>query len=507
MAETRAKKASSKGEAKVNFETLGLEMGNKPPQATDFEEAILGALLVEPDCVDEVLEDLDDANCFYNEKNRLVFTAIKELFNAHNPVDVISVTEQLRKDKCLDVVGGPVFLADLSQRVSAAANTEFYAKVIRQKFIQRELITASLKILKKSFDESTNVDELIDSAQSEVFRAVQSNKVREAQDIGSVINRTLNDLEKNMDLGNGLSGVPSGFRTLDGITLGWQASDLIILAARPSVGKTAFALNVARNAAVDHNIPTAIFSLEMPAVQLAKRMMVSETGIDSKKIKGGVKIEPAEWAQLEEQLKKLAAAPLYIDDTPSLPVMEFRSKVKRLVKQKGVKLIVVDYLQLMQGPVESRTMREQEVAAISRTLKATAKEHNVPIIALSQLSRNAVQRQGSNNVPQLSDLRESGSIEQDADMVLFIHRFDYQGLGDPNAEKGATKLIIAKHRNGEIGEVDLIFRDSLAKFQDAADAQNFLSNGGDIQSKMNSMSISDDAFNQVPDEFASSDFE
>lgn len=286
--------------------------------------------------------------------------------------------------------------------------------------------------------------------------------------------------------------MPSGFPTLDDITLGWQASDLIILAARPSVGKTAFALNVARNAAIQH-FPVAIFSLEMPASQLVKRMMVSETGIDSKKLKGGVKLTPEDWKRLESKLKDLASAPIYIDDTPSLPVMEFRSKVKRLVKQKGVKLILVDYLQLMQGPSELRGMREQEVAAISRTLKATAKEHNVPIIALSQLSRQAVTRQTSNNRPQLSDLRESGSIEQDADMVLFIHRLDYQGLAGEDVQQGETKLIIAKHRNGEIGDVDLVFKASEARFVDGREEEtvnSFASEASvrEYQSKMNDIS-------------------
>ena len=244
---------------------------------------------------------------------------------------------------------------------------------------------------------------------------------------------------------------------------------MIILAARPSVGKTAFVVNIARNAAVDHHMPVAFFSLEMPAIQLAKRMMVSETGLPADKIKGGVKLEPYEWVQLEEKIKSLSKAPLYIDDTPSLPVMEFRSKVKRLVKQKGVRLIIVDYLQLMQGPVELRGMREQEVASISRTLKATAKEMNVPIIALSQLSRDAVKRQGGNNKPQLSDLRESGSIEQDADMVLFIHRYDYQGFDSNPENVGRTDLIIAKHRNGEIGEIPLQFRASEVRFVDMED--------------------------------------
>ena len=236
------------------------------------------------------------------------------------------------------------------------------------------------------------------------------------------------------------------------------------------MGKTAFVVIVARNAAVDHHMPVAFFSLEMPAIQLAKRMMVSETGLSSDKIKGGTKLERFEWVQLEEKLKALAKAPLYIDDTPSLPVMEFRSKVKRLVNQKGVRLVIVDYLQLMQGPAELKGMREQEVAAISRMLKATAKEMNVPIIALSQLSRDAVKRQGGNNRPQLSDLRESGSIEQDADMVLFIHRYDYQGLSEDAADVGRTDLIIAKHRNGEIADVPLIFRASEVRFVDSADS-------------------------------------
>lgn len=487
-ADNRSRK---KRDSKVNLDTLGLEMGNKPPQALEVEEAILGALLVEPDCVDDVLDDLSTDECFYDEKHRHIFKAIRQLRNSHAPIDIYTVTERLRGDGNLELVGGPAALADLSSKVGAAAHIEYYTKIVKEKFIQRQLITASYKILKASYEEGTDMEVLVDMAQSEVFKAIESNVTKEAQDIGSVINRTLDDLQKLQDNTSGLSGVPSGFRSLDRVTLGWQASDLIILAARPSVGKTAFALNVARNAAVDHNIPVAIFSLEMPAMQLAKRMMTSETGIDSKKIRGGVKMETQEWAQLEEQIRKLSAAPLYIDDTPSLPVMEFRSKVKRLVKQKGVKLIVVDYLQLMQGPAELRGFREQEVAAISRTLKATAKEHNVPIIALSQLSRNSVQRQGSMGRPQLSDLRESGSIEQDADMVLFIHRLDYQGLGGENVAKGETQLIIAKHRNGEIGDVDLVYHDNMAKFVDAADEGNFMQYT-EIPSAMNGMADLDD---------------
>lgn len=457
------RRAPRKKEEQVNLDTL---MGTMPPQALEFEEAVLGALMVEPNCLDDTLEELSDPKCFYSERNRTIYEAIRYLHSNHIPVDSLSVMNGLRSEGKLDEIGGPSVLADLSAQVGAAARVEYYAKVVKEKFIQRELITASYKILKTSYDDGVNVENLVDMAQTEIFKAVDSNTTKEAMSIEAVINRAMDDLEKMQNQDGRYSGVPSGFPTLDDMTLGWQASDLIILAARPSVGKTAFALNVARNGA-KYGFPVAIFSLEMPAKQLVNRMMISETGIDSKKLKGGIKLEPGEWQRLEEQLRDLMTAPIYIDDTPSLPVMEFRSKVKKLVKQKGVKLILVDYLQLMQGPAELRGMREQEVAAISRTLKATAKEHNVAIIALSQLSRQAVTRQGSNNRPQLSDLRESGSIEQDADMVLFIHRLDYQGLGGEDVQKGETKLIVAKHRNGEIGEVDLVFKDSRAMFVDA----------------------------------------
>ncbi|MCQ2142638.1 MAG: replicative DNA helicase [Bacteroidales bacterium] len=490
----RKRGAAGRKSAGVNLESLGLEMGNKPPQALDVEEAVLGALLVEPGCIDEVMEDLTEKTCFYDERNQLIYEAMRALYNDHAPVDIVTVNEQLRRNNNLETVGGAVRLAELSSKISAAANIEFYTKILKQKWIQRRLITASYSILKTAYDEGANVEDLIDNAQSRIFEAVESSNTKEAQVMKDIINKAIGDLEKAQERKGGLSGVPSGYPSLDAITLGWQASDLIILAARPSVGKTAFALNVARNAAVDHNIPVAVFSLEMPAIQLAKRMMVSETGLDSKKIKGGTPLESEDWKRLEEQLRRLSQAPLYIDDTPSLPVMEFRSKVKRLVKEKKVQLIVVDYLQLMQGPAELRAFREQEVAAISRTLKATAKEHGVPIIALSQLSRNAVQRQGSNTRPQLSDLRESGSLAQDADMVLSSRRSDYQGLGGEDAVKGETKLIIAKHRNGEIGDVDLIFHDNLARFDDAAtagflpaDANADFGEPQEYESRMNSM--------------------
>ena len=461
MAEERKRRSSRRNDS-VDLEMLGLEVGNKPPQALDVEEAVIGSMLIEPNCVDEAMEELTPS-CFYDEKHRMIFTAISALVNEHSSVDVLTVTQKLKSQGNLEIIGGPVALARLSQKVGAAAHVEYYIKILKQKCIQRELITASYDILRKAYDETVNVDDLIDISQTKIFAAIQNNVRRDVQEIGSVYNQAINDIERLQET-TGISGVPSGYRSIDDITFGWQPSDLIILAARPSVGKTAFVLNIARNAAVQYNMPVAFFSLEMPSIQLVKRLMVSESGLSADKIKGGQKLADYEWKQLEEKCKNLAKSPLYIDDTPSLPVMEFRSKVKRLVKQKGVRLVIVDYLQLMQGPSELRGMREQEVAAISRTLKATAKEMNVSIIALSQLSRNAVQRTGGNNRPQLSDLRESGSIEQDADMVIFIHRLDYQGLSENVEDKGKTQIIIAKHRNGEIADIDMMFKASEVKF-------------------------------------------
>lgn len=483
MADQQKQRAPRKKDQPVNLDNLGLEMGNKPPQAIDVEEAVLGAMLLEPSCVDEAMEELN-ASCFYDPKHKMIFEAMSSLVNEHVSVDIITVSNKLKEKGNLEAVGGAVVLANLSEKVGSAAHIEYYIKILKQKTIQRDLITASYDILRDSYDDSIKVDELIDKAQTKVFNAIQSNVRKEVQDIGSVINSAMSDIEKMQD-NTGLNGVPSGFVSIDRITMGWQKSDLIILAARPSVGKTAFSLNLARNAAVDHHMPVAFFSLEMSAIQLAKRLMTTESGLSPDKIKGGVKLEQFEWEQLEYKLKALTKAPLYIDDTPGLQLMEFRTKAKNLVKNKQVRLIIVDYLQLMQGPSELKGMREQEVAAISRTLKATAKELEVPIIALSQLSRQAVQRQGGGGKPQLSDLRESGSIEQDADMVLFIHRPDYIGLSDNPEDKEKTQIIIAKHRNGETCDIDMLFKSEQVKFIELDDALDVRASSMTFDSAMN----------------------
>ena len=473
-------------------------MGNKPPQALDVEQAVLGAMLLEGECVDLAMEELTPS-CFYDPKHRMIFEAMVSLVSEHTSVDILTVSNALKLKGCLEEVGGPVMLANLSEKVGSAAHIEYYIKILKQKTVQRELITASYDILHNAFDDTVNMDDLIDNAETKIYNAVQNVVRREVQNIGSLINQAIENLEKKQAI-SGLSGVPSGFVALDTITMGWQPSDLIILAARPSVGKTAFSLNLARNAAVDHKMPVAFFSLEMAAIQLVNRLITSESGLPSDKIKGGLKLEPYEWQQLEDKIKALSAAPLYIDDTPSMPLMEFRTKAKNLVKNKGVKLIIIDYLQLIQGPAELRGMREQEVAAISRTLKATAKELNVPIIALSQLSRQAVTRQGGGGKPQLSDLRESGSIEQDADMVIFIHRPDYIGLSDNEADKEKTQIIIAKHRNGQTCDIDMLYKGDQLRFVEMDSSLDAIAEQLSHESRLNNAlptDIYEDEFSQI----------
>ena len=463
-------KTSFKGRAKgdANIDVLGLEMGKRPPQAIDIEEAVLGALMLEPSAITDVL-DIISPDCFYKEINRKIFSAISSLASKHAPVDLFTISEELKSSGDLEIVGGVSYLSQLSMKIGAAAHLDYHAKILVQKYIQRELISISYGVQKDAFDDATSVDDLLDTTQQKLFTLADRNMRKEAQVIQYVINDAIDELQRNQLRQDGLSGIPSGYTAIDRVTLGWQPSDLIIIAARPSMGKTAFVLTMARNMAVEHKVPVAFFSLEMSSVQLVKRLMISETGLDSDKIKGGKKLQDFEWEQLNMRLRQLVKAPLYIDDTPSLSINELRSKARKLVSIHGVKMIVIDYLQLMTGPPELRGMREQEVSAISRSLKAIAKELNVPVIALSQLSR-AVETRGGSKRPQLSDLRESGAIEQDADLVLFIHRPDYYGNADENpAMKGVTDIIIAKHRNGAVCDVQLKFRNSEVRFVDITD--------------------------------------
>jgi len=469
-----AKTNYPKKKQKVNIDNIGLDLAQVPPQAVDVEEAVLGALLVEPSVVPDVMESLI-AECFYKEANREIFNAISTIASRHEPVDIFTVTEALKKSDKLDLVGGPAYLAELSSKVGGAAHIETHSKILLQKYIQRELITISYDIQKESFEDTVPVDDLLDEAQGKIFSLAERNMKRETQPIKEIIQNTL----------------------------GWQKSDLIILAARPAMGKTAFVLTMARNMTVEHKVPVAFFSLEMSSVQLVKRLMVSETGLSSQKIRGGIKMKDYEWVQLQEKLNALSEAPLYIDDTPSLSIYEFRSKARRMVQTAGVQLIIIDYLQLMTGPKELRGMREQEVSNISRSLKAIAKELNIPIIALSQLSR-AVETRGGSKRPQLSDLRESGAIEQDADIVMFIHRPEYYGLVDDPQKQGLAEIIIAKHRNGSVQDVNMKFVPNEAKFVDANEMQ-FNSFPGDdgqmMESGMNSINDDLDGSNDFETQF------
>lgn len=457
------------------YETM-TETGVVPPQAVELEEAVLGALMLEKDSIIEIQEILP-TDAFYKEAHRTIYQAIVELAQEMKPVDLYTVTEKLKLNKQLKAVGGATFLAALTQKVGSAAHIEFHAKIIAQKYIQRELIRVSTEIQKESYDESRDVSELINTAESEIFKVSEGHVKRSIQTSKDVLKKAMASIEEAVKNGGNTNGVPSGFTAIDRVTLGWQPSDLIIIAARPSMGKTAFTLTMARNIAVDHNIPVAFFSLEMSAVQLMMRLIVAESGIDSSKIRAG-KLEPSEWKHLEDSIKPLAKAPLFIDDTPAMSVFEFRSKARRLKLHNDVKLIVIDYLQLMNGPKELKGNREQEVATISRTLKAIAKELDIPIIALSQLNR-AAEVAGGNKRPQLSNLRESGSIEQDADIVAFIHRPEYFGLNTTEDSTpiipGLTEFIIAKHRNGATETVNLRFRKEQAKFVDYDDNDAFAS--------------------------------
>lgn len=409
---------------------------------------------------------------FYHDAHQMIFAAALELSSNIQPIDLYTVGEQLKKTGNLAAVGGMAYLTDLTQRVASASHLDFHSKIVAQKYVQRQLITAATEIQKTSFSDEYDVEELVNRAEKAIFDIAEGNIRRDVQSSKDVVSKTMQMIEAAGQKPDGMTGVPSGFSDLDRLTLGWQPSDLIIIAARPSMGKTAFVLTMARNIAVTYNRAVAFFSLEMGAKQLMMRLLIGESQIDSSKIKSG-RLSPDEWKVLEDATKPLSAAKLYIDDTAALSIFEFRSKARRLKLNFNVELIVIDYLQLMTaGTNDARGgNREQEVAMISRSLKAIAKELDVPILALSQLNRS-VEARGGTKRPQLSDLRESGAIEQDADIVSFIHRPEYFGMteledGTPTA--GLAEIIIAKHRNGAVDTVRLRFRHEQAKFVDMDD--------------------------------------
>ena len=465
---------------------ISLEKGKIPPQAIDLEEAVLGAMMIDKKGIDDVI-DILHSDAFYEIRHQEIYAAIYELFQNSQPIDLLTVSSLLKKKGKLDLAGGDFYLIRLTQKVASSAHIEFHARIILQKYIQRKLISISSEIIESSYDETTDVFDLLDSAEAKLFEVTQGNLKKSSEDAGSLVKQAL---KKIQEIGNkeGMSGLASGFTKLDALTSGWQPSDLIIIAARPGMGKTAFVISMAKNMAIDFNHAVAVFSLEMSSVQLITRMISSETGLPSEKLRKG-NLALHDWELLNYKVKSLSDAPIYIDDTPSLSIFDLRAKARRLVSQHGVKIIIIDYLQLMtaggnnnKGPGN----REQEISTISRNLKALAKELEVPVIALSQLSRAVETRSAGSKRPLLSDLRESGAIEQDADIVSFIYRPEYYGMTEWDDDErspceGQGEFIVAKHRNGGLDNIRLKFTGHLAKFSDLEEGV-----GSKFQSSMNS---------------------
>ncbi|MGB0294464.1 MAG: replicative DNA helicase [Flavobacteriaceae bacterium] len=455
----------------TNPSVVSLEKGKIPPQAIDLEAVVLGAMLIDKKGVDEVI-DILHKDVFYVEAHQHIFEAVFQLFQEAQPIDLLTVSNKLKMNEKLDTAGGDYYLIELTRKVGSSAHIEFHARIILQKFVQRSLIKISTEIIEDSYADNKDVFDLLDEAEAKLYEVTQGNlkkSVETAQDLVIQAKQKIEEISNK----DGLSGIPSGYDKLDKLTSGWQPSDLVIIAARPGMGKTALTLSMARNIAVNTNIPVAFFSLEMSSVQLITRLISSETGLTSEKLRTG-KLEKHEWEQLNVKAKALESAPLFIDDTPSLSIFDLRAKARRLASQHKIKLIIIDYLQLMTaGSSQKGGNREQEISTISRNLKALAKELDIPVIALSQLSR-AVETRGGSKRPLLSDLRESGAIEQDADIVSFIYRPEYYKIDewddeDQSPTDGQAELIIAKHRNGGLENIRLKFIGELGRFENLED--------------------------------------
>ncbi len=441
--------------------------GKLQPQALELEGAVLGALMIDNESLSDTIDSLQ-AEYFYKIEHQKIFTAIVNLFNHTQPVDILTVTEELKRMNELDFIGGLSYISELTNNVSSASNTEFHARIIAEKFIKRSLINISNNIIGDAFNDSIDIFDLLNNAEEKLFTVTEGTLRKSYDKMSTLIKGALVNIEHLRNKEDGLSGVPSGFTNLDRITSGWQSSDLIIVAARPGMGKTAFALSMARNIAVQHEIPIGFFSLEMSSEQLVNRLISSETELSANKLRKG-DLADHEMIQLNEKIKDLSEAAIYIDDTPALTVFELRAKARRLVKNNNVGVIMIDYLQLMHTGNNSGN-REQEISTISRSLKGIAKELKIPVIALSQVNRGVESRTGiGSKRPMLSDLRESGAIEQDADIVTFIYRPEYYKIyewdnGDDS--RGQAEIIIAKHRNGSLKNIRLKFKAEFAKFSD-----------------------------------------
>lgn len=445
-------------------------IGRMPPHDKDIEEAVLGALMLEKDAYATVCDILQPQS-FYEPVHQKIYEAIQTLGIQQQPIDMLTVTEQLRANSTIDEVGGPAFIAELTSRVASAANIEYHARIIAQQYLARELISFGTEVASKAYDPANDIDDVLQEAEGHLFELSQRNVKKEVVQIDSVINDAISTIQMAATRESGLSGLASGYTELDKKTSGWQNSDLVIIAARPAMGKTAMVLSMAKNMAVNYNTKVAIFSLEMSKLQLVNRLIQNVCEIEGEKIKSG-RLSDREWNQLLSRIGTLQSAPIYIDDSPGLSILELRTKARRLVREKGVQFIVIDYLQLMNASGMKFGSREQEVSMISRSLKELAKELNIPIVALSQLNRS-VESRSEDKRPQLSDLRESGAIEQDADIVCFIHRPEYYLHGaardDAPELRGKAEFIIAKHRSGSVGDVAMRFRGQYARFENWSD--------------------------------------
>lgn len=453
---------------------IATEMGKIPPQAVDMEQAVLGAMMLDKHAVTDTI-DILSADSFYDPKHQYIFAAIRDLFGTSNPIDLLTVTQRLREKGELEAAGNAVYISSLTQRVASSAHIEYHARIIAQKYIQREIIRMCAETLKDAYDETTDVFDLLSKAEGQLFGIAENNMKKTVNTMSTVVTEAIREIEAAAKNSDGLSGVPTGFRKLDEVTSGWQKSDMIVIAARPAMGKTAFVLSMARNTAVDFNMGVAVFSLEMSAVQLVKRLIASESRISAEKLRKG-QLADHEFHQLHSRVEKLAKAPIFIDDTPGLSVFDLRAKCRRLKLQYDIQMVIIDYLQLMSAGNSKGGNREQEISTISRSIKEIAKELNIPIIALSQLSRS-VETRGGDKRPVLSDLRESGAIEQDADIVSFLYRPEYYGLmeaEDGSSNQGVGEVIIAKHRNGALETVRMRFVGQFARFENFEDeATNF----------------------------------
>ena len=491
----------TKAKPKAELENFG----HLQPQAPELEQAVIGALLIESEAYSQVSEILKPES-FYDTRHKHIYEAVSRLNIYQKPSDILTVVDELERMGALEEAGGRYYVTQLSGMVSSSAHIVYHARIIAQKALARQLITYTSNIQTKAFDPTQDVDELMQEAEGGLFSLSQQSLKKDYTQIDPVINDAYTMLKTAASKSDGLSGISTGFRELDKMTSGWQPSDLVILAARPAMGKTAFALSMAKNIAIDQGIPLAFFSLEMSNVQLMNRVISNVTEIESEKLKTG-QLRPDEWQRLDGRMKQLFGKPLFLDDTPSLSVFELLTKARRLVREHDVKIIMIDYLQLMNASGMSYGSRQEEVSTISRALKGLAKELNIPILALSQLNRGVENRPDGDKRPQLSDLRESGAIEQDADMVCFIHRPEYYKIyTDPNGRdlRGMAEIIIAKHRNGAVGDVLLSFKGQFTRFQDR-DADNYIPvSGEEISSTMNtnfsqaSPAIADESLSFAP---------